>query len=191
MFKIFELTLIIVYSVGIVRAAVLSSQSVTPTTITTPKAAHQQHQRKISLNEPPLYQYSSKQDPETAEFLRNVEEKFFTSSSNSNKSSTRSLQKRDTNYQDQCENPDQEYLEDLLSEYQIHYRKFEETYKNLVKEFINSLERNKDKNDLIKLNTKLMDLRKTTKTIGLKCELIEDSGFYNARTAHGQFQNLF
>ena len=127
MFKIFELTLIIVYSVGIVRAAVLSSQSVTPTTITTPKAAHQQHQRKISLNETPLYQYSSKQDPETAEFLRNVEEKFFTSSSNSNKSSTRSLQKRDTNYQDQCENPDQEYLEDLLSEYQIHYRKFEET----------------------------------------------------------------
>ena len=42
------------------------------------------------------------------------------------KSLKKSLRKRSTD-SSHCESPDQEYLEGLLSEYQIHYRKFEET----------------------------------------------------------------
>ena len=77
-----------------------------------------------ALNENPLYTYNRQQDPEISRLLNMVESTFFNKSEQ--KSTKQVIHKRGAD-PDHCENPDQEYLEGLLSEYQIHYRKFEET----------------------------------------------------------------
>lgn len=119
MFKIFNLSIVCLFFciLGTVQPGVLNNQTENS------KSVYQSH--KFNLNETPLFEYSQRQDPDTSLFLKNIEEKFFGVSLK--KISNRDLHKRETNDHEQCENPDQEYLESLLSEYQIHYRKFEET----------------------------------------------------------------
>ncbi len=82
--------------------------------------------QQLRLEQTPLYSFSKQQDPMIAKFIQSVEMKFFKRSSNiSSLISGHLIRKKKSN--EYCANPDQDYLESILSEYQVHYRKFEET----------------------------------------------------------------
>jgi hypothetical protein len=84
--------------------------------------------QQLRLEQTPLFSFSKQQDPMIAKFIQSVESKFFKRSTNiSSLISGHLIRKKKSNTNEYCANPDQDYLESILSEYQVHYRKFEET----------------------------------------------------------------